>query len=271
MISSAAAPGSAALLDDTPPGSEAMDDTPPGSDFGDTDDEADEASPDAAAGAGDESSSDGDDELEVVAEFEAAAAAAGAGREAHVALLAALRAGAARGGAAWARAVGAAWLRYRGLHALGAGEWLACARDLEGLGDGAGALAALEAAVAERPAEPQLWLELARVAFGASGAAGARAALRRACDEAGRDASGGLGRLFDARRALEADLGDEAGVAAAWRDQLGRNQIFNPTSMWAYSNSSTLALRLCFENSMRAIDPSKNQPNRRRFDRAREG
>jgi len=32
----------------------------------------------------------------------------------------------------------------------------------------------------------------------------------------------------------------------------------------------TQALRLGFENSTRAIDPSKNQPNRLRFDRARE-
>ena len=30
------------------------------------------------------------------------------------------------------------------------------------------------------------------------------------------------------------------------------------------------SLRLCFENSTRAIDSSKNQPNRLRFDRARE-
>jgi hypothetical protein len=33
---------------------------------------------------------------------------------------------------------------------------------------------------------------------------------------------------------------------------------------------STRALRLCFENSTRAIDSSKNQPNRLRCDRARE-
>jgi hypothetical protein len=39
--------------------------------------------------------------------------------------------------------------------------------------------------------------------------------------------------------------------------------------MCAYSNAPTHALRLCFENS-RAIDSSKNQPNRLRFDRARE-
>jgi hypothetical protein len=48
------------------------------------------------------------------------------------------------------------------------------------------------------------------------------------------------------------------------------NQIFNPTSMCAYSNVLTRALPPCFENSLRAIDSSKNQPNRLRFDRARE-
>jgi hypothetical protein len=44
------------------------------------------------------------------------------------------------------------------------------------------------------------------------------------------------------------------------------NQIFNPTSMCAYAKSSTQPLRPCFENSTRAIDPSKNQPNRHRFE-----
>ena len=44
----------------------------------------------------------------------------------------------------------------------------------------------------------------------------------------------------------------------------------NPTSMCAYATVSTQALRPCFENSTRAIDSSKNQPNRLRFDRARE-
>jgi molybdopterin converting factor small subunit len=38
----------------------------------------------------------------------------------------------------------------------------------------------------------------------------------------------------------------------------------------AYATVSTQALWLCFENSTRAIDSSKNQPNRLRFDRARE-
>ena len=54
------------------------------------------------------------------------------------------------------------------------------------------------------------------------------------------------------------------------RDLLCGIQIFNPTSMCAYATVSTQALRLCFENSTRAIDPSKNQPNRLRCDRARE-
>ena len=54
------------------------------------------------------------------------------------------------------------------------------------------------------------------------------------------------------------------------RDRLCGNQIFNPTSMCAYATVSTQSLRPCFENSTRAIDPSKNQPNRLRFDRARE-
>ena len=57
-----------------------------------------------------------------------------------------------------------------------------------------------------------------------------------------------------------------------WRlsDRLCANQIFNPTSMCAYANVLTRALPPCFENSLRAIDSSKNQPNRLRFDRARE-
>ena len=48
------------------------------------------------------------------------------------------------------------------------------------------------------------------------------------------------------------------------------NQIFNPTSMCAHATVSTRALLPCFENSTRAIDSSKNQPNRLRFDRDRE-
>ena len=48
------------------------------------------------------------------------------------------------------------------------------------------------------------------------------------------------------------------------------NQIFNPTSMCAYATVVMRALRPCFENSTRAIDASKNQPNRLRFYRDRE-
>ena len=54
----------------------------------------------------------------------------------------------------------------------------------------------------------------------------------------------------------------------ARRARLCGIQIFNTTSMCAYATVSTQALRLCFENSTRAIDSSKNQPNRLRFDRA---
>jgi CRP-like cAMP-binding protein len=53
-------------------------------------------------------------------------------------------------------------------------------------------------------------------------------------------------------------------------DKLCRNQIFNTTSMCAYATVSTQGFRLCFESSTRAIDSSKNQPNRLRFDRDRE-
>ena len=56
----------------------------------------------------------------------------------------------------------------------------------------------------------------------------------------------------------------------AWSDWLCGFQIFNPTSMCAYSNGMNQTLWLCFENSTRAIDSSKSRPNRLRFDRARE-
>ena len=52
--------------------------------------------------------------------------------------------------------------------------------------------------------------------------------------------------------------------------QLCGNQIFNPTSMCAYATVSTQGFLPCFENSTKAIDASKNQTNRRRFDRDRE-
>ena len=49
-----------------------------------------------------------------------------------------------------------------------------------------------------------------------------------------------------------------------------RHQIFNPTSMCAYSTVSMRFLVRSVESSMRENDPSKNQPKRRRFDGARE-
>ena len=48
------------------------------------------------------------------------------------------------------------------------------------------------------------------------------------------------------------------------------NQIFNATSMGACVTVSTRSRQSCFENSRRAIASSRNQPNRLRFDRARD-
>ena len=62
------------------------------------------------------------------------------------------------------------------------------------------------------------------------------------------------------------ERGEEARRVHETVDDLCANQIFNPTSMCAYANVLTQALQLGFENSTRAIDPSKNQPNRLRFD-----
>ena len=79
------------------------------------------------------------------------------------------------------------------------------------------------------------------------------------------------GGLYDDDYDDRYDGPDDPIVAAtALGDQLCANQIFNPTSMCAYATVSMQALRPGFENSTRAIDPSKNQPNRLRFDRARE-
>jgi hypothetical protein len=76
---------------------------------------------------------------------------------------------------------------------------------------------------------------------------------------------------------LAAGLGFAVSKRSAWAAfdattglALCGNQIFNPTSMCAELNGLSRTLRLGFENSTRAIDPSKNQPNRPRFDRARE-
>jgi hypothetical protein len=75
-----------------------------------------------------------------------------------------------------------------------------------------------------------------------------------------------LGWLAPGARAPRGDGNARDGFAdrRPYEDREGprANQIFNPTSMCAYSNALTRALPLCFENSMRAIDPSKNQPNR---------
>jgi len=53
-------------------------------------------------------------------------------------------------------------------------------------------------------------------------------------------------------------------------DFSGAGLCGNQISRCAYATVSMRGFLLCFENSMRAIDSSKNQPNRRRFDRDRE-
>ena len=70
--------------------------------------------------------------------------------------------------------------------------------------------------------------------------------------------------------ALHLICANERATPALLRAVLCRIQIFNSTSMCACATVSTQLLWLGFENSMRAIDSSKNQPNRLRFDRARE-
>ena len=74
-----------------------------------------------------------------------------------------------------------------------------------------------------------------------------------------------VGLPDDLRAALLADA-VRLTSAAGYRCALCANQIFNPTSMCAYATVSTRGFLLCFENSTRAIDSSKNQPNRLRID-----
>ena len=72
------------------------------------------------------------------------------------------------------------------------------------------------------------------------------------------------------RRYVQPGQGHARGQGRVLARCLCGNQIFNPTSMCAYATISTRDLPPCFENSTRAIDSSKNQPKRLRFDRARE-
>ena len=78
-----------------------------------------------------------------------------------------------------------------------------------------------------------------------------------------------FGGLAIYRAAKLKDRRDASKLAPA-RYDLCRIQIFNSTSICAYATVSTQLLWLGFENLIRAIDSSKNQPNRLRFDRARE-
>ncbi|KAH8094057.1 hypothetical protein JL720_4046 [Aureococcus anophagefferens] len=84
-------------------------------------------------------------------------------------------------------------------------------------------------------------------------------------------------KRFEQRPERQADrrpLGSCAACLAPCDEYRGKfacgKQIFNPTSMFVYSTVSTRGFLPCFENSTKAIDASKNQANRRRFDRDRE-
>ena len=199
--------------------------TPTHSDFEDTDDERqpeDDASDDDAALEDDAMEEDAAEDdgagTDVVAEYEAAAAVPGAPRAAHEALMVCLRAvRAGTGTARWRSAQKQAWARFAERHALTPDEWLARARDLDDSSD-----VILALATSALPREATLWLALARAKLNETVAAGAKV-LDEACVHAARDASGGLGRVFDAARALADDTGD-----ADRRDALYEQELSAP-------------------------------------------
>ena len=78
------------------------------------------------------------------------------------------------------------------------------------------------------------------------------------------------GRALQRLSPERGDVYGDATPARSYKDVMQSQTVWNSTSMCAYATVSTQALRSCFENSTRAIDSSKNQPNRLRFDRARE-
>ncbi len=78
------------------------------------------------------------------------------------------------------------------------------------------------------------------------------------------------GRALQRLSPERGDVYGDATPARSYKDVMQSQTVWNSTSMCAYATVSTQALRLCFENSTRAIDSSKNQSNRLRFDRARE-
>ena len=89
---------------------------------------------------------------------------------------------------------------------------------------------------------------------------------READDEERRRSAAAL----EAERRRSDALRESREALARESDELCGNQIFNPTSMCAQSNGLDQSLQLRFENSTRAIDSSKNQPNRLRIGRDRE-
>ena len=184
----------------------AGDATPTHSEFGDTDDEkpeedASDAMEEDAAMAEDADAAADDGSADVVAEYEAAASTPGAPRAAHEELVVCLRAvRAASSSTRWRTAQKAAWARFAERHSLSADEWIQRARDVDDP-------SVLMTATTILPRESKLWLELTRIKLNESVDAGAKI-LEKACAVAERDASGDLGRLFDAARALADDTDD---------------------------------------------------------------
>ena len=185
---------------------DAGDATPTHSDFGDTDDEKEQPEEDASDDDAMEEdaaadAADDDGSADVVAEYEAAASTPGAPRAAHEELVVCLRAvRAASSSTRWRASQKAAWARFAERHSLSADEWLARSRDLDDP-------SVLMTATTILPREAKLWLELTRIKLNESVDAGAKI-LEKACAVAERDASGNLGRLFDAARALADDTDD---------------------------------------------------------------
>ena len=193
---------------------EAGDATPTHSDFGDTDDEKEQPVDDASDDDAMEEDDGADDgSADVVAEYEAAAATPGAPRAAHEELVVCLRAvRAASSSTRWRASQKAAWARFAERHSLTADEWLARSRDLDDP-------SVLTTACTILPREAKLWLELTRIKLNQSVEAGAKV-LDAACVQAERDASGNLGRLFDAARALADDTDDVEKRGALYEREL---------------------------------------------------
>ncbi|KAJ1459395.1 hypothetical protein M885DRAFT_58940 [Pelagophyceae sp. CCMP2097] len=189
----------------------------------------------------------GDDETGVPPELEAAAAAADAPRAAHAAALAAIRrAHAVRATPLLAEWLLRAWRRQMVSMALTTDEWLAFSRDAQAVAMPWDDLFEdLAVAVGQRPVSPQLWLELARAAFGFGGDESVekmRRVLSDAVDVAGLDLSQGQ-RLWEASIAFEADVGDEAKQLALWLKRLATPLTWSESALLGFKTKYTAADR----------------------------